>query len=399
MKQILISKPIMVIMLVAALFTGCDNAKYNAIDNMIYIQESKTQAYVSQKVPIRNVDLAVSLTPCAGQVVSEDTEIQVTVNEADLEAFNQRNGTSYVLLPQDGYSVTGKIVTIKQGELNASAIKVIFKPMTTEMKKSGKTYALPVSITSASTVKTLKGADMLVYVMDPLKTISVPIIKRSNNLEMKMRQDYQLKEWTVEYRLSIDRLGTEIGQFNNQALFSAKAPDGVDGEIYTRFGDAPIEGNRLQIKTQGSQMNSNMLFNINTWYHIAFVNNGTKLTLYINGVKDSEMTTKGETTSLSKDNFAFGTPEHYLVANIKLSELRFWTKAISQTQIQNNMFNVNPETDGLEAYWRLNEGEGNEFNDFTGHGNLATSLGTTLWKHNILADNKPDSEVDNAGKN
>lgn len=399
MKQIRISKLITIMICTGAFLTGCDNAEYNAIDNVIYIQESKTQAYVSLKVPIRNVDLTVSLTPCAGQVMPEDTEIQVGVSETGLEAFNKKNGTSYVLLPQEGYSVKSENVTIKQGELNASAIQITFKPMTAEMKKSGKTYALPVSITSAGAVKTLKGADMLVYVMDPLKTISVPIIKRSNNLNMKMRQDYQLKEWTVEYRISIDKLGTEIGQFNNQALFTASAPDGVDGEIYTRFGDAPIEGNRLQIKTQGSQMNSNMLFNMDTWYHIAFVNDGAKLTLYVNGVKDSEMTTKGETTSLSKDKFSFGSTEHYLVANIKVSELRFWTKAVSQTQIQNNMFNVNPETDGLEAYWRLNEGEGNEFNDFTGHGNLGKSTGITQWIHNILADNKPDSEVDNAGDN
>lgn len=45
---------------------------------------------------------------------------------------------------------------------------------------------------------------------------------------------------------------------NNQSSFAASSKNGADdGEIYTRFGDAPIEGNRLQIKTQGSQMNSN----------------------------------------------------------------------------------------------------------------------------------------------
>lgn len=60
--------------------------------------------------------------------------------------------------------------------------------------KSGKTYALPVSITSDSNIKTLKGSDMIVYVMDPLKIISAPVIHRYNYLQMKMRQDYKLKE-------------------------------------------------------------------------------------------------------------------------------------------------------------------------------------------------------------
>ena len=78
-----------------------------------------------------------------------------------------------------------------------------------------------------------------------------------------------------------------------------------------------------------------------------------------------------------------------------MSELRFWTKAITPTQILNNMFNVNPGSDGLEAYWRLDEGEGNEFRDYTGHGNVCTSSGTTSWIKNIIADNKPDKDVEN----
>lgn len=374
---------------------GCNDAKYGTIDSTVYIKESKTQAYIAQKVPIRSTDLPIYFTPCAGQVVPEDVKVQVAVNEADLEIYNQRNGTDYVLLPQDGYNVENNTVTIKQGEQDAQGVKVTFKPMTEEMKKSGKTYALPVSIATEGSIKTLKGADMMVYIMDPLRTISVPVINRNNNLQMHMRQDYSLKEWTVEFRLSIDKLGTDIGEYNNQALFAAHAPDGGDGEIYTRFGDAPIEGNRLQIKNQGSQMNSNMLFNKDTWYHLAFVNDGTKITIYVNGVKDSESTMKGIATNLSKDKFTFGTTEHYLVANVKVSELRFWTKAITPTQIQNNMFNVNPESDGLEAYWRLNEGEGNEFHDYTEHGNICTSTGTTRWVHNVIADNKSDKDVEN----
>ena len=70
--------------------------------------------------------------------------------------------------------------------------------------------------------------------------------------------------------------GTEIGELNNQMLFGGWAPSGKEGEIYTRFGDAAIEGNRLQIKTQGSQLNSKQLFKTNTWYHLAFVCEGTK---------------------------------------------------------------------------------------------------------------------------
>lgn len=112
-------------------------------------------------------------------------------------------------------------------------------------------------------------------------------------------------------------------------MFVANGPAGTDGEeIYIRFGDAFLEGNRLQIKNK-AQLESNMHFNINTWYHIAFVNDGTKITLYVNGVKDSETATKGQAVHLDKDNFTFGAAGQYMVSNVKVSELRFWIKPIS----------------------------------------------------------------------
>jgi len=144
---------------------GCNDAKYDTVDSMVYIKESKTQAYIAQKVPIRSADLPVYFTPCAGQAVPEDVKVQVAINEAVLEAYNQRNGTDYVLLPQEGYDVENNTVTIKQGKLDAQGVKVTFKPMTEEMKKSGRNYALPVSIATEGSIKTLKGADMMIYIM------------------------------------------------------------------------------------------------------------------------------------------------------------------------------------------------------------------------------------------
>ena len=61
--------------------------------------------------------------------------------------------------------------------------------------------------------------------------------------------------------------------YQNQAIFSAGPGNGIaeDGEIYIRFGDGPIPGNILQIKTQGTQVNAATKFKNNQWYHLAFV--------------------------------------------------------------------------------------------------------------------------------
>lgn len=52
---------------------------------------------------------------------------------------------------------------------------------------------------------------------------------------------------------------------------------------------------------------------------------------------------------------------------ILVSEARIWSVARSAVQIQNSMVQVSPSSEGLEAYWRLNEGEGKNFVDATGH--------------------------------
>lgn len=399
MKNILtIRKSVVLALTVMLALASCNDAQYDAIDSRIYIQETGARAFSSTKIAVRETAVTISVTPRSGKAVLQDTKVKVMVNTATLDEFNERNGTNYTTLPEGAYTLEDGNAVIKAGEVSANSVNIVVNPLSEELGKTGKTYALPVIVTSTTGEETLKGADAMVYVIDPLIITSVPVINNRNNLHMTMRQDYALATWSVEFRLSIDKLGKRTNDLNNQAMFGAFAPDGMDGEIYTRFGDASVVGNSLQVKNQGSQFNSNMLFDINTWYHIAFVNDGEKLTMYINGVKDSEMTTPGKITNLGKDKFQFGNTD-YLKANVKVSEIRFWTKAISATQIQNNMFNIDPQTDGLEAYWRLNEGEGNEFEDYTGHGNICKSTGTTQWIHGVKADNKPDKDVEPSESN
>ena len=186
--------------------------------------------------------------------------------------------------------------------------------------------------------------------------------------------------------VNIDRLGKAIGELNNQMLFGAWAPSGKDGEIYTRFGDAPIEGNRLQIKTQGSQLNSNQLFEAGKWYHLAFVCEGTKLSLYVNGKLDSQMDLPGKVVNLG-NTMLFGATD-YLKANVQVSELRFWTKARTQNEVANDMYVCDPASDGLEAYWKMNEGSGDTFKDATGHGNNGKAATLPTWNANVRIDGK-----------
>lgn len=90
------------------------------------------------------------------------------------------------------------------------------------------------------------------------------------------------------------------------------------------------------------------------------------------------METQGETIDLTSDN----SGGFYLGAsygggrtlNGYVAECRVWTRALSQSEIANNMNYVDPTSDGLLAYWRMNawepndSGSGNIVRDLTGHG-------------------------------
>ncbi len=383
------SKNIVVYVLLSLVFliAGCEDADYSPLNNQVFIAQTNTNSNVSKKLVIGVDKITTELNARISNPTQQEFSVEFKTDENALEAFNKRNGTSYLPLPKEYFSLSDSKSIIAKGKVLSAPVKLTINPLSEEMKNSGKKYALALKVLAPSNGTSLKGANTIVYVLDQVVITPVPIINSSNNLKMLLRQDYELTEWTIEYCVNMSVLGTAIGEMNNQTMLGAWAPSGKDGEIYTRFGDAPIEGNRFQIKTQGTQMNSNQLFNANTWYQIAVVCTGKKLHLYVNGVLDNSMDLPNKVVNIGKEKMQFGNMD-YLRADVQLSELRFWTVARTQSEITNNLYSVDPESEGLEAYWKLNEGKGNSFKDYTGHGNKCESKGTTKWIPDVRIDGK-----------
>ncbi|WP_443680644.1 DUF1735 and LamG domain-containing protein [Phocaeicola coprocola] len=387
MKSLYRKLGLLSVVLMGLSFSACDDAKYKPVDTGLYLAETNTKSLVGKKI-ISEDDghYNFTITPRLISPIDQDVTMSLGIDKEFLNQYNARYGTSLEVVPDEYVEFSNKEITLKAGEVLSSTVEITIKPLSKEMVDSGKKYALPVGIVGANT-SLLAGASSILYQLEKTPIVTVPILNSRNNAKFSMTSDYSLTQWSVEFCVNIDKLGTAIGQLNNQAMFSAFAPDGMDGEIYTRFGDAPIKGNIFQIKNQGTQINSNMEFSTNTWYHLAVVCDGATLSLYVNGELDNQIAVTGKVTNLGKNKFGFGNTD-YLKANVKVSELRFWTKAISQTQIKENMYSIDPTTEGLEAYWKMDEGSGNDFKDYTGHGNNGYSVGTTVWSPNERLDGK-----------
>lgn len=368
----------------ALLLTGCNDAEYDTLSNQAYILQTNTNANSSLKLTVGAEVATSTLNVRLSDVANVESRYRLVYDTAVVNEYNRLNETPYVSLPQESFSLSSEETTIEAGASVSTPITLTVPPYSEALKASGKKYAIGFRLENTSgNASVLPSGSKIVYILDQVVIQPVVVLDQSHYVSQNLVKNYPLTEWTVEMNINKHILYTEVGRGNNQAIFGA-GPD----EIYIRFGDAPIEGNRLQIKTQGTQMNSLALFNEHTWYHLAFVCTGTKLYLYVNGQLDNSMDLPGKTTNVNSINIC--SPSTYWLGNAMYSEVRFWQRARSQAEIANNMYACDPTTPGLITYYKMNEGEGYSFRDASGNGNNAETNGQAVpeWIQDVRIDGK-----------
>ena len=368
----------------ALLLTGCNDAEYDTLSNQAYIQQTNTNANSSLKLTVGAEVATTTLNVRLSDVANVESRYRLVYDTAVVNEYNRLNETPYASLPQESFSLSSEETTIEAGASVSTPITLTVPPYSEALKASGKKYAIGFRLENTSgNASVLPSGSKIVYILDQVVIQPVVVLDQSHYVSQNLVKNYPLTEWTVEMNINKHVLYTEVGRGNNQAIFGA-GPD----EIYIRFGDAPIEGNRLQIKTQGTQMNSLALFNEHTWYHLAFVCTGTKLYLYVNGQLDNSMDLPGKTTNVNSINIC--SPSTYWLGNAMYSEVRFWQRARSQAEIANNMYACDPTTPGLITYYKMNEGEGYSFRDASGNGNNAETNGQAVpeWIQDVRIDGK-----------
>lgn len=368
----------------ALLLTGCNDAEYDTLSNQAYILQTNTNANSSLKLTVGAEVATTTLNVRLSDVANVESRYRLVYDTAVVNEYNRLNETPYASLPQESFSLSSEETTIEAGASVSTPITLTVPPYSEALKASGKKYAIGFRLENTSgNASVLPSGSKIVYILDQVVIQPVVVLDQSHYVSQNLVKNYPLTEWTVEMNINKHVLYTEVGRGNNQAIFGA-GPD----EIYIRFGDAPIEGNRLQIKTQGTQMNSLSLFNEHTWYHLAFVCTGTKLYLYVNGQLDNSMDLPGKTTNVNSINIC--SPSTYWLGNAMYSEVRFWQRARSQAEIANNMYACDPTTPGLITYYKMNEGEGYSFRDASGNGNNAETNGQAVpeWIQDVRIDGK-----------
>ena len=144
-------------------------------------------------------------------------------------------------------------------------------------------------------------------------------------------------------------------------------------------------------------MNPTNHFDVNKWQHIAVTFDGTTYRIYVNGVESGKL--EGGKPCLKFKGIGWFTDGDgnqsgwWNGCKILVSQIRIWSVARNEAQIQNSMTHVSPKATGLEAYWRMDEGTTEQrsdgtytvFKDVTEHGYTLETKQNVTWVDGILS--------------
>src|SRR5574344_2074438 len=95
---------------------ACDATDYKVIENGLYISEAQKENL--HQVTVDDQGGKTTVTVRAGLAYDKDVNVQLGVaNASELETFNKKNGTAYVLLPDTCYTLSANNVVLSKGKV------------------------------------------------------------------------------------------------------------------------------------------------------------------------------------------------------------------------------------------------------------------------------------------
>lgn len=335
-------------------------------------------------------DMGVTVT--ATNKVERDTKVTLAIGDkSQLDAYNAKMGKSYEMPPAGSCELVSKETVIKAGNYVSEAVKFSVKSLDDFVE--GTNYCVPLVITGTDGDMSVLEASRIMYVV-----INRTIISRAVDLHgrcgfnvPKFMTDPRLAalgEVTMEIRV---RVNSFPAAWSNPGISSLM---GIEENFLFRFGDISIEKNQLQLAPAiigGKKYftTGETRYTTGKWHQVVCVYNGSSTAIYVDGKLDVSFSAGPGTININDDPMGFGgfwfgksCGGRYL--NGAISEARFWTKALTMNEIQDNACYVDPTTDGLLAYWRFNAIEDGVVRDETGNGfDAVPENNSYTWIENV----------------
>lgn len=311
---------------------GSDQGAYIAADGPIQIFVEEGREYFIKDIKV-------------GLAIKEDKacEVPLTIgDQAQLDEYNKKNGTSYLMLPPEMYEIPS--VMAFKPNLTMQSIPVSLKNLKFSLKGD---YALPIRLSKGSVTLVPNEEEALIILEKRTRTKALLMKNAGSGNGDMFPQDFKVKQWTMEVMIKRSAYNA-----NNKSIGGTKvAPNSSPlDEIFTRFGDVTINPNQLQIKTGASQIDvpsSKFAAKANEWYMLTFVYDGKMTLVYVNG--DLVASREIRIGEYGLTGFWLGDSNEYV------REVRFWDIARTAQQIKGYTWKmVNPDEQGLLLYYPCN---------------------------------------------
>ena len=287
---------------------------------------------LADEIPI-SYNFSVSLTGIA----EEDVDVHIAYDSLAVVRYNDLNKTNYAAVPRNTFVINDEYVTIKKGTATSPMTSVTLR--TNAFIQEGVNYVIPLAVAYMNGGK-------------------AGILESSKNLFIKIGKTMET------FSLDIDQL----------CRFCCWNEDG-GGQVLLRFNENGKPWKTLDIVAPSGRYVTGATgdpatgsFEQNQWYMISIVWDGSNMSVYVNGEKDSpsENSVSGN-QGFHLNRFeigmswgGYGSAQSYTG---RMAEMRIWNIARSASDIASTQCSVDPKSDGLVGYWKMNEGEGHVFHD------------------------------------
>lgn len=337
-----------IVFLLITLFTlaSCQNElykdptkEYQSGRGVYIVNKGVLQNFVEEGKDFEIRDLKIGLSQKIDQQVKVSFEAG---SQEQLDAYNKKNGTAYILLPKEMYELASNIAF--EPLYTMVPVPILLKKVKFSLEG---TYALPIKIKGGD-VSAIGGQDETMIVFEQkIVTKALRINGSGTSSSTMFPNDFKVDKWTMEIMINRSSYAS-----NNRAICGTQlvSGSGAFDEIYTRFGDVTIKPNQLQIKTGSSQIDvaaDKFSALPNVWYMLTFVYDGKNTLIYINGslVAEREIRTG-----------AYGMIGVWIGGSNELvREFRLWKTARTPQEVSAHVWKmVNPDDDNLLVYFPMN---------------------------------------------
>ncbi len=375
---------------VALTMTACQSNDEENFANKGYIdaQSMVSETIVKGNTAPQEKTLNITLARPAESNINATVDVDASLVDTYVKAY-YADANITKLLPTNCYETENDKVTIQKGSVKSDDAKFVFKNLGTLSRDS--VYVLPVSV-HTSDISLLASASKYYFVFRAGALINVVTDMSKNYLTVKWAADWvpvvsDMSQITIEALI----YPREFGKLISTVM-------GIEGKFLMRIGDAGFPDNQIQMATSSGNFpaaSSDKGLATKTWQHVAMTYNSatTEWVIYVNGkVQSSGKKNLGNINI--KGN---GSDRDFLIGKSyddsrwfegNMSEVRVWNVVRTQQQIQDNIYTVDPQTEGLVGYWKMDDNTTTgKVVDATGHGNDAIA-NSTLSFHNVSLPEK-----------